>query len=93
MLIGLTLQCTYAQLVWLEVTTRLGVPGVVPSSLDCISDWWPEATAAVRAADRKSANSLIMLIMRGLWFERNTRVFVGKSTAATVTASTLVDGL
>ena len=42
-------------------------------------------------ATRRAANSLIMLVLRGVWLERNSRVFDNKATTAARVLSSLLD--
>jgi hypothetical protein len=78
----ISLQCHYAMAVWMGAITHLGLPNILPSQQAQLGEWWPEAVARFWAVDRKVANSLIMLVMRALWLERNARVFNRESTSA-----------
>jgi hypothetical protein len=37
--------------------------------------WWPSLSNAVPPRSRKELNSLVVLVARALWLERNARVF------------------
>jgi hypothetical protein len=87
----LTLQCPYARAVWTRVVTRHNLPGIVPSENAEIGEWWPAAIARFAATDRKTDNSLIMLVMRTLWLERNARVFERSPTTVQVTLKLMLD--
>jgi hypothetical protein len=50
-----------------------------------IGEWWPASVTRFATVERKTANSFIMLVMRSLWLERNTRVFERSSSTAQVT--------
>jgi hypothetical protein len=63
----LSLDCPFAKVVWADTNSELRTP--LPSPAAPLSDWWPEAV------ERKTANSLISLVIRSLWLERNARVF------------------
>jgi hypothetical protein len=87
----ITLQCPYATAVWAGVVYRLQLPPIVPSGQAEIGEWWPLAIRCFTKADRKMANSLIMLVMRTLWLEPNARVFNRVATTAQVTLRLLLD--
>jgi hypothetical protein len=87
----LTLQCPYARAVWTGVITRHNLPDIVPSENAEIGEWWPAAIAMFVATDRKTANSLIMLVMRTLWLERNAHVFEHSPITAQVTLRLMLD--
>jgi hypothetical protein len=86
----LSLRCPFARAVWTGVITRLHLPQICPSDTAVLEEWWPAATARFFANDRKAANSLIMLVLRTLWLERNARVFEQTSTSAQTTLSMLL---
>jgi hypothetical protein len=87
----ITLQCPYATAVWAGAVSRLQLPPIVPSGQAEIGEWWPLAIRCFTKTDRKMANSLIMLVMRALWLERNARVFNRVATTAQVTLCLLLD--
>jgi hypothetical protein len=87
----ITLQCPYATAIWAGAATRLGLPSIVPSEQAAIGEWWPEAAARFASRDRRTADSFIMLVMRTLWLERNTRVFNRKATTAQTLLRLLLD--
>jgi hypothetical protein len=45
------------------VITRLELPDIFPSDDAVLEEWWPAAAVRFSIADRKAANSLIMLVM------------------------------
>ena len=53
----------------------LAMPITLPTTQDTLKDWWPAAVAALPNAIRQTANSLVMHVLRGVWLERNSRVF------------------
>ena len=71
----LTVRCSYAAAVWSGLNSRLGVSLPVPDAQSSLASWWPGAVQPLRSKDQKTANSLIMLVLRSLWLERNARVF------------------
>jgi hypothetical protein len=81
----LSLHCPFAQGVWGGLTSRLGLPDITPRGTIGIADWWLLAVGRFARDDRKRANSLIMLVLRSLWVERNSRVFEQKRRAMAIT--------
>jgi hypothetical protein len=70
---------------------RLGLPDIVPVGDDGINEWWTRATHRFPLADRKKANSLIMLTLRMLWLERNARVFDGNMSPLHATLGSIIE--
>jgi hypothetical protein len=87
----LSLHCSYAQELWARVVAHLGLPNIVPALNVGINDWWLLASARVAKPQRKHLNSLVMLVLRALWMERNDRVFQGNSMQVAATASKVLD--
>jgi hypothetical protein len=87
----ITLPCPYATAIWAGAAARLGLPNIVPSEQAEIGEWWPEATTRFAPPDRRTTNSFIMLVMRTLWLERNTRVFNRKATTTQTLLRLLLD--
>jgi hypothetical protein len=77
----LSLHCPFAQGVWGGLISRLGLPNITPHGNLSIADWWLLAVGRFAREDRKTANSIIMLILRSLCLERNSRVFERNHTA------------
>jgi hypothetical protein len=69
----------------------LGLPDIVPVGDDGINESWLQAARRFPPADRKKANSLIMLAMRMLWLERNARVFDGKMSPVNVILGSVLE--
>ena len=78
----LNLQCSFARAVWGGLIQRLGVTLPIPDRQDQLALWWPGAVRQLSSRDQRTANSLIMLVIRTLWLERNVRVFEGQTTQA-----------
>ncbi|XP_071685489.1 uncharacterized protein [Lolium perenne] len=78
----LALQCPLATSVWASAFRLLGWSPLPPTPTSTIREWWPQAELATRVADRKTLNSLILLVIRSLWLERNARVFDAQSSTA-----------
>jgi hypothetical protein len=69
----LSLQCSFAREVWSGLVARLGLPDILPWHGATLNDWWSNASGLFLRADRRKANSIIMLTLRYLWLERNVR--------------------
>jgi hypothetical protein len=71
----ISLHCPFATMVWAGIILRLRLPDISPIANHGINDWWITASQRFSFKDRKGANSLITLVLRSLWIERNARVF------------------
>jgi hypothetical protein len=78
----LLLQCSFSRAVWYNVFRAAGFLHLLPSSADLLSTWWPRSAVRVGAARRRAFNSLCLLVGRGIWTERNARVFDGAASLA-----------
>jgi hypothetical protein len=87
----ITLRCPFALAIWTGVVARLRLPNIVPSENAEIGEWWPAAVERFAVADRRMANSFIMLVMRTLWLERNARVFERSPTTAQSTLQLMLE--
>jgi hypothetical protein len=87
----ISLHCGFAQGVWAGLVGRLGLPDIVPVGDDGINEWCIRATHRFPLADRKKANSLIMLTLRMLWLERNARVFDGNMSPLHATLGSIIE--
>jgi hypothetical protein len=47
----------------------------MPTADDTLALWWPALSDAIPARYRKEINSLVVLVARELWLERNARIF------------------
>jgi mannosylglycoprotein endo-beta-mannosidase len=85
----LLLQCHYSRTVWLRVLRSVGLQRLLPSAASELGVWWPASTAKVATSQRRQANSLILLVLRGIWLERNSRVFDNHACDAATLSSRL----
>jgi hypothetical protein len=76
----LTLQCSFAREVWYRVLEPLNLHDRVPSADASLAIWWPSLSDAIPARHRKEVNSLVVLVARELWLERNARIFDRSAT-------------
>jgi hypothetical protein len=87
----LSLHCVFTRRVWAGLISRLQLPDLLPSPEEGINDWWCRAAALFAKAERRRANSLIMLTLRSIWLERNARVFEDKRTDVLRILSLILD--
>jgi hypothetical protein len=87
----ISLQCPFATAIWMGVVTSLGLPNIVPSDRAELGEWWTLAVSRFASSLRKAANSLILLVVRSIWLERNARVFNQKYTPAQVSLRLVLD--
>jgi hypothetical protein len=59
----------------IDILLPFGLQAHTPDSEASIAHWWPELSSAVPDHNRREINSLIVLVARALWLERNSRVF------------------
>ncbi|KAM0920400.1 hypothetical protein ACQ4PT_007548 [Festuca glaucescens] len=85
----LSLLCPFARQVWSGVDAALGYNLPLPTV--GLADWWPESVNAMTKRRKKEANSLIMLVLRSLWLERNARVFDSKESAYTSILASIIN--
>jgi hypothetical protein len=52
----------------------------MPSADASLAIWWPSLSDAIPARHRKEVNSLVVLVARELWLERNARIFDRSAT-------------
>jgi hypothetical protein len=69
----------------------LKLRNIMPSTTVEIAEWWPAAAARFSVKDSKTANMFIILAMRMLWLETNTRVFERFPTRAQVTLCLMLE--
>ncbi|KAM0925313.1 hypothetical protein ACQ4PT_004285 [Festuca glaucescens] len=61
----ISLHCDYARAIWAGLIHRLGLLDISPAGAVGINDWWLMAAHRFAPKERKKANSLIMLTLRG----------------------------
>jgi hypothetical protein len=87
----LSVGCVFGHRVWAGVNRRLGFTLPVPSQDVSLADWWTSTVAHLPSGRRKDGNSIIMLVIRSIWLERNARVFEGKASPSDVVLDMVVD--
>jgi hypothetical protein len=72
-------QCPYARLVWTGCLQATGLRVDIPQVGDTLEGWWLEARSGVTVANRRGFDTLVILVARTLWKQRNARVFANTS--------------
>jgi hypothetical protein len=89
----LSLRCPYAYSVWAGVFLHLDIRVPLPTPQATLPAWWPASAAAMTRQDARAFNSLVMLVLRMIWLERNARVFDTKSTPSALVIDAVVGEL
>jgi len=72
----LLIQCPFSREVWFNLFRRIGWHTVSPAIQNCwVVEWWTVARKSIEKGDRQCFDSLVILICRMVWKERNSRVF------------------
>jgi hypothetical protein len=87
----LSLHRPYARQVWSATDAGLDFDLALPLVDQGIGEWWTSAVVPLPTNKHKEANSLIMLVLRSLWLERNARVFDRKERPARAVAMSVLD--
>jgi hypothetical protein len=67
----LTIQCSYTREVWYQLLLPRRLHRHTPAPDSQLASWWPNLSNDTPKAERKEVNSLVILIARELWLERN----------------------
>jgi hypothetical protein len=71
----LILSCVFSREVWVHELRSKGRQHVAPSDNSQLGDWWLDARKRIAKVRRRAFDSVVLLISRKLWLERNDRVF------------------
>jgi hypothetical protein len=71
----ITLQCSYSRQIWFEILLPYRLHRFTVGVADEIATWWSDLADVVPRNHHKELNSLIVLVARCLWLERNNMVF------------------
>jgi hypothetical protein len=71
----ITLQCSFSRDVWFKVLRPFSLHDRMPAADAMLALWWTSLSNEILARHRKEVNSLVILIARELWLERNARIF------------------
>jgi hypothetical protein len=81
----------FALRVWAGVNSLLALNLPAPNPDDALSDWWPTTVNSLASGRRKEGNSIIMLVIRSIWLERNAHVFDDKVAMSDYVLDMVVD--
>jgi hypothetical protein len=71
----LTLQCSFSRRIWHDILQPYGLQAYTPTVDASLVSWWPRLSSVVPDLNRREINTLVVLVARALWLERNSRVF------------------
>jgi hypothetical protein len=74
----LLINCVFARAIWFQILSSIGRPQLTPSNSDGLEAWWLAATRGWTRMKTPRVRSLLLLVMRSIWLERNNRVFNNK---------------
>jgi hypothetical protein len=78
----LLLGCVFRE-VWFRVLQPNGWHHIVPEADSHMADWWLDARKAI-VKPRSAFDSVVLLVARPIWLERNDRFFSRSSSAPAV---------
>jgi hypothetical protein len=61
--------------VWYNLLLGYRLHRFTPTADDDFAIWWDKLASAVPHCNRKEINTLVVLVTRSPWLERNSRVF------------------
>ncbi|PNT76763.1 hypothetical protein BRADI_1g53012v3 [Brachypodium distachyon] len=68
------LQCPFSRSLWFDALSIFGWGFWTPSPLATLKCWWTDFLS-IRGPARKKASSVVLLILREIWLERNCLIF------------------
>jgi hypothetical protein len=74
------LGCVYSRKVWARMLQSLGWGHVLPVADSSLGSWWVREGKRIAKPRRRAFDSLVLLVARKLWLERNGRVFNRNAT-------------
>jgi hypothetical protein len=72
-------QCPYSRSVWVGCLHATGLHLREPEEGDTLERWWSVSRARVCNTNRRKFDTLVILVARSLWKQRNARVFANVS--------------
>ena len=87
------LGCSFAREVWYNVLLPWPLHRRTPTPADSIKDWWPALSNSAPSRSRRRINTMVWLVLRFIWLERNRRVFNKVPLMAHVVARRIQDEL
>jgi hypothetical protein len=68
------LQCSFSRDIWFRTLRFEGFQALAPSTLAVLPNWWSESRKAIPKPLRKGFDTMVVMICRQLWRERNARI-------------------
>lgn len=90
----LLIRCSYTRQIWHLALSKVSweVPTPSPSPEDhCLAAWWTRSRKRVDKADRKTFDSMVLLISWCIWLERNCRTFNSTEKNVVQLIQTIID--
>ncbi|KAF8695940.1 hypothetical protein HU200_036816 [Digitaria exilis] len=71
------LTCVFSRVIWFNILQSVGLQllSPTPNQLAEFQEWWSSSRKRIQTADRKSFDTLVVLVAWSLWLERNARTF------------------
>jgi hypothetical protein len=85
----LAVSCVFSRQVWFSILSQCNWQQVAPSSQDSFASWWLHAHKRVAKVRRKAFNNLVIIVIWGIWLERNDITFRNVSSTAPMMVDTL----
>jgi hypothetical protein len=79
----LLLGCAFSREIWFKTLRTCHWQNLTPSHDACLAEWWTQSRKQVSKGRRKAFDSLVVLVARCIWLERNSRVFRNQSSTVT----------
>ena len=71
-------ECVYARQVWLSCFLKLGVLADTPQLTDSWQGWWIRERKKFRKKEKRTFDTLVILVGWRLWKQRNARAFLNR---------------
>jgi hypothetical protein len=75
----LLLSCSISRSIWFQVLSGLGRPDLTPDADASLVDWWIRVATTYPTKLTRKICSILLLVFRSIWLERNSRIFKLKS--------------
>jgi hypothetical protein len=71
----LLLGCSVSRSIWFQVLSGLARPDLTPDADASLVDWWIRVATDWPAKPARKICSILLLVFRSIWLERNCRIF------------------
>lgn len=85
--------CVYSREIWYRLLRSLGWQMLTPTRTDNTIDWWLRSRKRLGKDERRSFDTIFLLVSWLLWLERNARVFRGTKRTPARLGVEIVDEL